>query len=152
MMEGSMNQVLDMLERFNFLLGDWDLEYRVPKTAFSEPATGKGMGTFQRALNDQYVYFDYSAKVSTGETAAHAIFAWDNKSKIYRYWWFEDSGAFLTATCNFIDDEILFINWHHTLLIQTFSKISTDKVLLRMEHPVAQGRFEVVLEVIFRRQ
>lgn len=141
-----------MLGKFDFLLGDWDLEYRVPKSAYSEPATGKGVGTFQKALNDQYIYFDYSATLSSGSTAAHAIFAWDDKSKIYRYWWFENSGAFLTATCNFINDDILFINWHNTLLIQTFTKIAPDKVMMSMEHPVEHGKFESILEVILSRK
>lgn len=140
------------MEKFDFLLGSWDLEYRVPKSAFSEAATGKGTGTFKRMLNDKYISFDYSATLSTGSAAAHAIFAWDEKSKIYRYWWFEDSGAFLTATCNFIKDETLFLNWHDTLLIQTFTKENSDKVVLRMEHPVEPRKFELVLEVIFSRQ
>ena len=28
-----------MMEKFDFLIGDWNLEYRVPKSAFSEAAT-----------------------------------------------------------------------------------------------------------------
>jgi hypothetical protein len=147
-----MTSTSNPMEKFDFLLGTWELEYRVPKSVFSEAASGKGTGTFKRMLNDKYVSFDYSAKLSTGSTAAHAIFAWDEKSGIYRYWWFEDSGAFLTATCNFIDEEILFLNWHDMLLIQTFSRITADKVILRMEHPVAQGKFEVILEVILKRR
>lgn len=77
-----------MMEKFDFLLGDWNLEYRVPKSAFSEAATGSGTGTFKRALDNKYVYFDYSASVGGQKAQAHAIFAWDEKSKIYRYWWF----------------------------------------------------------------
>lgn len=141
------------MEKFDFLLGDWNLEYRVPKSAFSEAMTGNGTGTFQRALNDRYVYLDYSASFSTGDKAqAHAIFAWDEKAKIYRYWWFEDSGNFLTATCNFINQETLFLNWHDTLLIQTFSKTGPNEVILKMENPNAAGKYEIVLEVIFTRK
>lgn len=36
-----------MMARFDFLLGDWRLEYRVPKSALSEAASGTGTGTFQ---------------------------------------------------------------------------------------------------------
>lgn len=147
-----MTSTSNLMEKFDFLLGTWELEYRVPKSVFSDAATGSGNGVFKRALNDKYVYFDYSAELTTGTTAAHGIFTWDEKSKIYRYWWFEDSGAFLTATCNFIDDETLFMNWHDTSLIQTFSKISANKVMLRMEHPVAQGKYESILEVVFMRR
>ncbi|MDH4223048.1 MAG: DUF1579 family protein, partial [candidate division Zixibacteria bacterium] len=109
-----------MMEKFDFLLGDWSLEYRVPKSAFSEAATGTGNGTFKRALDDKYVYFDYTSSVNGQEAKAHAIFARDEKTKIYRFWWFESSGNFLTATCNFVNEKTLFMNWHDTLLIQTF--------------------------------
>ena len=143
----------NLMEKFDFLLGNWKLEYRVPKSAFSEAATGTGIGTIKRALRDKYVYFDYSASLSNRTTGeAHAIFAWDSKLGIYRYWWFEDSGNFLTATCHFINDETLFLNWHDTLLIQTFTKDSPNKVVLRMEYPAARGKYELILEVILTRK
>jgi len=140
------------MEKFDFLLGDWNLEYRVPKSAFSEKATGTGSGTFKRALEDRYVCFDYSSSLTIGQGGAHGIFAWDEKSKVYRYWWFESSGNFLTATCDFIDAETLFLNWHDTLLIQTFKKDGPNKVILRMEAPTPEGKFELILEVIFTRR
>ena len=147
-----MDKQLNVMKKFDFLLGSWNLEYRVPKSAFSEAATGTGTGTFKRALDDKYVYFDYSASLTTGEGAAHAIFAWDKKAKVYRYWWFEFSGNFLEATCNFVNDETLFLNWHDTLLIQTFRKAGPNKVILRMENPTSEGKYELILEVIFTRK
>ncbi len=147
----------NMMEKFDFLLGNWNLEYKVPKSAFSEAATGTGTGTFKRALDDKYVYFDYSASLTPREKAgkeggAHGIFAWDEKGNVYKYWWFEFSGNFMEATCNFVNNETLFMNWHDTLIIQTFNKVSANKVILRMENPVAQGKFELILEVIFTRK
>ena len=53
-----------MIEKFNFLLGNWDMEYNVPKSAFSEAISGTGNGTFKRALDNKYVYFDYSSLVN----------------------------------------------------------------------------------------
>jgi hypothetical protein len=144
-----------MMEKFDFLLGNWDLEYRIPKSAFSEADTGSGTGTFKRALDDKYVYFDYECTLSSAPQQigkAHTIFAWDEKALVYRFWWFENSGAFRQATCNFIDNQTLFLNWHDTLLIQTFKKEASDKVTLRMEHPVARDKFELILEVIFTRK
>lgn len=140
------------MEKFSFLLGDWDLKYRVPKSSFSEKATGKGTGTFKKALEDKYVFFDYSFSLTIGQGQAHGIFAWDEKSKVYRYWWFESSGNFLMATCDFIDEGTLFLNWHDTLLIQTFKKNGPDKVILSMETPTPEGKFEPILEVIFTRK
>lgn len=150
--EESMAEQSDMMERFDFLLGSWDLESRVPKSALSEEDSGTGTGTLKRALNGKFVYFDYSAFLTRGQGAAHAIFAWDGKVGIYRYWWFEDSGNFLTATCNFVNDDTLFLNWHDTLLIQSFTKVGPNKVILRMEHPTSEGEYGLVLEVIFTRK
>jgi hypothetical protein len=131
---------------------DRNLEYRVPKSTFGEAATGTGTGTFKRALKDKYVFFDYFCSLTTGQGQAHAIFAWDDKAKVYRYWWFEDSGSFQQATCNFIDSETLFLNWHDTLLTQTFTKAGPDKVILRMEQPRPGGKSELILEVILTRK
>lgn len=147
----------NVMDKFDFLLGDWNLEYRVPKSAYSEAAKGIGTGTFKRALDDRYVYFDYTASLTTGKEVAkkggaHGIFAWDEKANAYRYWWFECSGNFMEATCNFVNNETLFMNWHDTLIIQTFTKVSANKVILRMEHPVAQEKYELILEVIFTKK
>ena len=57
-----------MMEKFDFLLGNWNLESRVPKSEFSEAATGTGTGTIKRALDDKYVYFDYASSPTTGKT------------------------------------------------------------------------------------
>ena len=140
------------MEKFSFLIGNWDMEYIIPKSAFSEAASGTGKGTFKRALDDKYVYFDYSSLINNKIGQAHGIFAWDDKAKILRYWWFESSGNFLTATCEFISEDTLFLNWHDTLLKQTFKKINPDKVVLRMENPDSNGNYEVILEVIFTRK
>jgi hypothetical protein len=137
------------MSKFEFLLGDWNLEYRIPKSIFSEAGTDSGTGSFTRALNGKYVIFDYSTKSGGG---AKGIFAWDDKVKVYRYWWFENSGSFLTATCNFITDDILAMNWHDALLVQTFTKESAARIILRMQHPTVQGGYEPVMEVIFTRK
>lgn len=141
-----------MMGRFDFLLGDWRLEYKVPKSAFGEAACGTGTGTFRRALHERYVFFDYSCSLTTGEAQAHAVFARDEKAGLYRDWWFEDSGNFLTATCNFIGDDVLCLNWHDTLLVQTFTRVAPERVILKMEHPTAEGKYEPILEVIFTRR
>lgn len=140
------------MEKFDFLLGDWDLEYRVPKSSMSPAATGMGSGTFKRFLNDRYVLFDYSCSLTTGQGQAHAIFAWDEKTKLYRFWWFEDSGNFAQATCNFTSDKILCLNWHDSLLVQSFRGVDPDKIILKMEQPAPEGGYELVLEVIFTRK
>ena len=140
------------MDKFNFLLGSWKLEYKVPKSIFSEADTGTGEGEFKRILNDQYVTFNYQAKLTQGEGAAHALFAWDEKSKIYRYWWFENSGAFMEATCNFINENTLCLNWHNSILVQTFKKVEDGKVILQMSYPSDKNGYELVLEVILTKK
>ena len=137
------------MEKFDFLLGTWDMEYNIQKSTFSEATSGTGSGEFKRALDDKYVYFDYSTLIDGKKGQAHAIFVWDEKAEIYRFWWFESSGNFMKATCNFINDETLFINWHDSLLIQTFKKLGQNKVILRMENPNSEGKYELIMEVIF---
>jgi len=140
------------MKRLGFFIGDWALEYKIPKSRLSEPATGTGTGTFRRALHDKYVYFDYSCSLTTGDGEAHGIFAWDPKAKMYRYWWFEDSGSFSEAAGNFIDDGTLFLKWHDTPLIQTFKRIDSTKIILKMEDRVRSGKYELALEVVFTRK
>ncbi len=147
-----MSDQLNKMEKFEFLLGKWNMEYRIPKSAFSEEDKGTGKGEFKRVLNDKYVTFNYSSTLTSGKGAATAIFAWDEKANFYKFWWFEDSGNFTTATCNFINDDTLFLNWHDSLLIQTFTKVDPNKIILRMEHPSSEGKYELILEVIFTRE
>jgi len=61
------------MNKFEFLLGDWKLESRIPKSIFSEEGSDTGVGSFKRDLNDKYLVFEYSNK-SGG--AAKGIFAW----------------------------------------------------------------------------
>ena len=141
-----------MMEKFEFLLGRWKMEYRIPKSEFSPALTGSGKGTFRRALGGKYVFFDYSGSLSTGEKGgAHGVFAWEEKSKIHRYWWFENSGNFDEATCRFLDDGLLFMQWHGSLMSQTFRKTGRGGVALRMAHPDSAGKPKTVMEVLFVR-
>jgi hypothetical protein len=139
----------DVLEKFGFLLGSWNLDYRIPKSNFSEARSDRGSGSFKKILTDKYILFEYSTE-SGGE--AKGIFAWDDKIKAFRYWWFENSGSFATATCNFINNNTLAMNWHDTLLVQTFVKESTDKTILKMQNPSGQGGYDLIMEVIFTRK
>jgi hypothetical protein len=138
----------DAMSKFEFLLGTWDLDYRIPTSTFGAARSDSGTGSLKKALNDKYVLFDYSTQSGS---EAKGIFAWDDKVKIYRYWWFENSGNFLNATCYFINDETLAMNWHDTLLVQTFTKEGTDKIVLKMQYPSSSKDYELVLEVIFTR-
>ena len=128
------------------------MEYRIPKTAFSEAGTGTGKGTFKRFMDDKYVLFDYSCSMNSEKGGAHAIFAWDEKVKFYRFFWFESSGNFSQANCNFLDDMSLRMNWHDSLFVQSFRAVDPNQVVLRMEHPTPEGEYELVMEVVFTRK
>jgi hypothetical protein len=151
-MTGTRTRHKEPIERLGFFIGEWSLEYKVPKSRFSEAATGTGTGTFSWALNDKYVYFDYSCSLTTGDGKAHGIFAWDQKAKLYKYWWFEDSGNFSEAAGDFVDNETLFLKWHDTLLIQTFKRVDIDRIILKMEDKAPRGKYKLILEVAFTRK
>ena len=139
----------EAMNRLGFLLGEWHLEYHIPKSSFAEAGSDAGTGRFARAFSDRYVFFDYSTESGS---AAHGVFAWDAKAGILRYWWFENSGSFSTANCQFLDDGVLAMNWHDTVLVQTFTRIDASKVILRMSAPAAHGAYELVLEVVMTRK
>lgn len=148
-----MDDNLEKMDRFDFLMGDWDLEYRVPKSSLEETDSGSGEAQIQRTLGGRYVQFDYRASLKrTGTGSARGIFAWDRAAKIYRYWWFEESGNFLTAACDFVAEGVLRLNWHDTILVQTFAEQGPDRVVLRMERPVASGGHELIMEVLMTRR
>jgi len=138
------------IDGLDFLLGEWHLDYHIPKSRYAEAGSDAGTGKFQRALGDRYVFFDYSTE-SGG--AAHGIFAWDKQVSVLRFWWFENSGSFQTATCQILDDGTLAMNWHDAVLVQTFTKLTRDRVVLRMQTPTSDGTYELVMEVdLTRRQ
>jgi len=60
----------ELMSKFEFLLGNWNLEYRILKSSFGEAGTDSGTGSFRRSLNDKYVIIDYSTKSGA---EAHAI-------------------------------------------------------------------------------
>lgn len=62
-----MKEETNPMDKFDFLIGTWKLEYTVPKSQFSEADSGEGDGVFKRVLNDRYVTFDYHSKLSGGE-------------------------------------------------------------------------------------
>jgi hypothetical protein len=151
--EGVIRQGNEMnMEKFGFLLGEWEMVYDIPKSDFSDATTGTGYGIFKRALDEKYVVFDYSSLIDGKEGHAHAIFVWDEREEIFRFWWFESSGNYRTATCNFINDDTLLIHWHDTLLIQSFQKTGSDQVMLRMESPDSEGNYRSVLNVVFSKK
>ena len=142
-----MDNELNPAGKLNFLIGKWRLIYDVPESIFSKKDKGEGTGEFKYILNTKFVSFDYSSELNSGRSSAHGIFGWDEKINAYRYWWFEDSGSFQTATCNFIGDDTLYMNWNDTLLVQSFKKESSEKVILEMRYPSSKSGYNVILKV-----
>jgi len=64
---------------------------------------------------------------------------------------FFDNGAG-TSACNFLNDKALFLNWHDSLLVQSFRAVDPDKIILRMEQPTPEEEYELVMEVTFTRK
>jgi len=47
----------NVMDKFDFLLGNWNLEYKVPKSALSEAATGTGTGNNSDMFPDENQIF-----------------------------------------------------------------------------------------------
>jgi len=132
------------LDKFDFLIGEWNLKYDIPQSIFCDAKTYGGQGSFKKILKDKYVIFEYSTEIGVD---AKGIFAWDQNAAIYRYWWYEDTGNFLSATCNFIDSKTLAMNWHDSLLVQSFTQVAQNTVILEMKNPAEAGKYETILKV-----
>ena len=142
-----MSAAVKPMNKFDFLTGKWKLTYDVPESEFSRMDGGTGKGEIKKILNDQFVLFDYSAELGTGKTAARGIFRYDDKTDIYRYQWFEDSGAFMEASCGFTEENILRLNWHNSILVQTFYKEDSGNIILRMNSPEGDAGYKTILKV-----
>jgi len=68
----------DVMNKFEFLFGSWNLEYRIPKSIFSAAGSDSGVGSFKKALNDKYVIFDYSTVQGGHESVLEVIFTRKN--------------------------------------------------------------------------
>jgi hypothetical protein len=44
------------------------------------------------------------------------------------------------------------MNWHDTLMVQTFAKEGSDKVVLRMQYPGEKGGYDPLMEVVLIRK
>jgi hypothetical protein len=141
----------DEMKRFEFMIGEWDLIYNIPESEMSPAAKGSGHGIMKRILDGRYVSFDYEASINNIRGKAHGIFAWDEKWEVYRYWWFENSGNYMSAVCDFVDEHRLRMHWDNTMLIQHFVKQSDDKMLLEMGYSGKEGKLEPILEVLMIR-
>ena len=74
-----------------------------------------------------------------------------NKNKNYKYLWYEDSGEFSEATCNFIEEKALCLNWHNSLFVQTFQGKENGSIELEMRYPKNKDEYDVVLKVLFKK-
>ena len=55
----------------------------------------------------------------------------------------------MKATCDFINENTLCLNWHNSLLVQTFRKTEDGKIILQMKNPSIKNGYELILKVIF---
>ena len=140
------------MEKFDFLIGNWRLEYTIPESSFGAAGSGEGEGIFSRVLKDNYVIFDYKAVLTTGSAQAHVIYTKDKGGDGYRCWWFEDTGNYETASCNFPDENTLFLKWLNTPLIQSFKRVEENHVVLTMANQINEQKAEAILLVdMFKR-
>jgi hypothetical protein len=151
-MDKIMKKKSSPMDKFQFLLGTWQMDYKILKSRNILEDIGRGEGTFRSILNNRYVTFDYHVNLKTSEAAAHAVFAFDEDRKIYRYWWFEDSGKFMKAMGDFINKNKLMLIWEENQLVQTFHRLKNGNVILSMINKSDMDNSEIILEVLFTKK
>lgn len=52
----------NQINKLDFLMGEWELEYNITMSSFSEAKTDSGTGSLKKILNDQYLQFEYSTQ------------------------------------------------------------------------------------------
>jgi hypothetical protein len=131
------NEAVRHIALLSFMVGDWDLDYTVHQGGKIQNDLC-GTGSIKPIFDGVYLWFEYEIRnKQRGEISGEArgIFAWDSKAEAYRYYWFENSGAFLNATAHLRDEHTLFILWHGVDCTQTFRRKSDDAMLLEMTCP-----------------
>jgi hypothetical protein len=131
-----MTEAESAMRALHFLIGEWKLDY----TATQHGVTSKtvsGVGSMRYLFEETYLTFDYRGlDRDTGtEFRAHGIFAWDAKTRRYRYFWFEDSGTFLEAVCALRDERSLEMEWQGVDCTQIFERTGDDMMYLEMRCP-----------------
>jgi hypothetical protein len=147
-----MKKISTPMDKFRFLLGTWQMDYKILKSPNILEDIGRGEGIFRSIMDDRYVTFDYHVSLKTNEAAAHAIFAYDEDRNIYRYWWFEDSGKFMRAMGDFINKNKLVLIWEENRLVQTFHRQKNGNVILSMINQSETDEREIILEVLFTKK
>jgi hypothetical protein len=125
------------MRALSFMIGEWALDYTVTQRG-QTTKTIRGIGSLRYLFNATYLTFDYQMlEKATGEIIgkAHAIFAWDKKSRQYRYYWFESSGNFLQATGILREADTLALEWQDIKCTQIFRRVSADAMYLEMQCP-----------------
>ena len=127
----------DPMEAVAFLLGEWNLDY----TATQQGKTStdlRGNGVWRRLFEEAHLVFDYEVEHKVSGDAmggAHAVLAWDQKANVYRFHWFESSGAFQVAKGWLRDAKTLALDWLDTDCTQIFQQTGPDQMFLQMDCP-----------------
>lgn len=138
------------MQALSFMIGEWVLDYTVTQYGHTTQ-TIRGTGSLRFLFNATYLTFDYQMieKASAAMIAeAHAIFAWDMKAGLYRYYWFESSGSFHQATGALQDAHTLAFEWQGIKCTQIFRSVRADAMYLEMRCPEQ----DLLLRVDFTRR
>jgi hypothetical protein len=58
----------------------------------------------------------------------------------------------MEATCDFLDENTLCLNWHDSILVQAFSRQEDEKMILEMRYPKDKTDYDIVLEVVLTKK
>jgi hypothetical protein len=124
-------------ERLAAWAGAWQENVRYSGDTEDQPSgSGKWMA---RPFYGLFLVINYTGKGPEGGYAAHGVMAYDHEEKIYKLWWFDDSGNIGQYSGSWKDDNTLVFELKKTVggrafrERMTYTRISADEIHTRVE-------------------
>jgi hypothetical protein len=139
--------------RLGFLAGTWEEEITY---AGAETAAGRARWVARPALGFILI-LNYEGSGPEGAYRAHGVLTYDREAKVYRMWWFDDSGGIGDYRGNFTDANTLVLEHGAKKEGREFRerisyiRLATGVVRTKIEQAWDAEDFKPYLEAVARR-
>ena len=141
--------------RLAFLVGAWEEEISYPGAA-GTPAQGRGRWLARPALGF-FLMLNYEGRGPEGPYRAQGVLTYDRDSKLYRMWWFDDTGGIGDYRGIFTDVNTLVLE--HQAKKEgrdfreriTYARVAPGEVRTKIEQAWDTEDFQTSLEAVARR-
>ena len=89
------------LDRLNAFLGSWHGESQMKITGVDEPMANTGESNVSWDVDNRYLVERFSYQMGEDTMQGMSLWTWDDKSGVYRNWWFDNYGIAGTGTVRY---------------------------------------------------